>query len=225
MVDVVAGAVAGARIGHPEGALERDGDPGEVGALGVGPRPGQRAGEEFFGQKDRILDRAVRVRGAALPDEVVGAIDLIVPGAAVPVVVAGEIQDAWALDVEGDVEVVGLLVEEVAGVGALVAAGAVVGAAHVRPRPNALVGPALPLAVGVEADGDDRRLVGHGSCGQSEHQAENAEKDAVVQVHGKPFVSKSSCKTLQNNLSGRLQRRYRSNRRDAGTVRPPPRRR
>jgi hypothetical protein len=39
-------------------------------------------------------------------------------------------------------------------VGVLVVAGAIVGAAHVGAHANALVGPAIPLAIGVEADRD-----------------------------------------------------------------------
>src|SRR5205823_6449228 len=77
---------------------------------------GERAPEEPAGEEDGALDRPVRVSRAALPDEVVGAVHLVVPGAAVPAVVAGKVEDARALDVEGHVEVVGLLVEEVAGV-------------------------------------------------------------------------------------------------------------
>src|SRR5437773_217586 len=129
VIDVVARTVVGARVSHAKGALERDGNPGEIGALGIGPGPGKRAGKEFFGQEDRVLDGAVRVRSAALLNKVVGAIDLVVPGAAVPVVVTGKVQEARALDVESDVEVVGLLVEKVAGVSGVVVTGAVGGAA------------------------------------------------------------------------------------------------
>ena len=84
------------------------------------------------------------------------AIDFVVPGAAVPVVVADEVEDAGTFDVERDVAVVGELIEEVGGVGALVAAGAVVGAAHVGARADALVGPVVPHAISVETDGDGR---------------------------------------------------------------------
>ena len=49
MVDVVARAVVGAGVGHAEGLLEADGDPGEVGAAGLRPGPGERIGEEKLG--------------------------------------------------------------------------------------------------------------------------------------------------------------------------------
>src|SRR5207247_3875611 len=113
VVNVVGRSGGGGGVSHGEGGLGRDGNPGEIGALGIGPGPGKRAGKEFFGQEDRVLDGAVRVRSAALLNKVVGAIDLVVPGAAVPVVVTGKVQEARALDVASDVEVVGLLVEKV----------------------------------------------------------------------------------------------------------------
>src|SRR5258708_2030917 len=86
------------------------------------------------------------------------AVDLVVPGAAVPVVVAREGEDAGALDVERHVELVGFLVEEVAGVGGLVAALAVVGAAHIGAGADPLQRPLVPATVGVEADRDHGRL-------------------------------------------------------------------
>src|SRR5262249_31675080 len=107
-----------------------------------------------------------------------------------PVVVASEVEDSRPLDVKGNVEVVGLLVQEVAGVGPLVAPRAVVGAAHVRPRTDPLVSPAVPLAVRVKADRDYRRLLGHGPRGESKRQAEHAENGAVVWEHGNAFLSR-----------------------------------
>src|SRR5205085_10352754 len=82
------------------------------------------------------------------------------------------------------VEVVGLLVEEVAGVGALVAAGAVVGAAQVSAGADALVGPALPEAVGVQPDGYLRRLVGGRAGGQRQQQPACEQGHAGVESHG-----------------------------------------
>ncbi len=93
----------------------------------------------------------------------VGAIDDVMPGAAVPVIVAREVEDAGILNIERDVEIVGELVEEMAGIGAFVAAGAVVGASHVGAGADALIGPAVPGAVGVVADGDDGRIGGFGA--------------------------------------------------------------
>ena len=102
-------------------------------------------GNSCFGQEHRLGIRIARIGRAGLLDDVVPAVHLVVPGAAVPVVVAGEVEDAGASDVERDVEVVGLLVEEVRRVGGVVAADAVVGAAHVGAHADALVGPAVPL--------------------------------------------------------------------------------
>ena len=170
LIDVVARAVARARVGHAEGLLERNRHPHQVGALGDGPRPGERIGERGFRQEDGVGGRLVRIGGAGFLDDVVHAIDLVMPGAAVPVVVAGEVEHARALHVERHVAVVGELVEEVAGVGAFVAAAAVVGAAHVGPRADALAGPAFPQAIGVEANRNDRRLRGQ------EWRAEQSQK-------------------------------------------------
>src|SRR5262249_42972684 len=65
---------------------------------------------------------------------------------------------ALALDVEGDVPVVGELVEKVRGVRHLVAAAAVIGRAHIGAHADALARPELPLAIGVVADGNDGKL-------------------------------------------------------------------
>ena len=90
------------------------------------------------------------------------------PRAAVPVVGTHESKDAGPFDIEANVEVIGLLVKKVAGIGALVAAGAVIGAAQIRPRADPLVRPALPLAVGVQPDRKLRRLFGSNTDRQRE---------------------------------------------------------
>jgi hypothetical protein len=84
----------------------------------------------------------------------VRAIHLVVPRAAVPVVIADEIDLARAFDIQGDVAVLTQLIQEVRGIGPFVAARAIIGAAHVGADANALVGPAIPHAVGVQAHGD-----------------------------------------------------------------------
>src|SRR5665213_2615748 len=86
------------------------------------------------------------------------AVDFVVPGTAVPVVIADEIENAGRLHIQRDIEIVGILIEEVRRVRALVASSAIVGAAHVSARADALVGPALPLAVGIHASWNYRRL-------------------------------------------------------------------
>src|SRR5262249_7678497 len=102
------------------------------------------------------MKRIVRAR---FPDDVIDAVDGEVPGAAVPVVETREVEDSRAGKIERDVLVVGKLVEEVAGVGAFVPAGAVVGAVHVRAGANPLKRPLVPLAIRIEADGNRRRLI------------------------------------------------------------------
>lgn len=92
-----------------------------------------------------------RIGCAGFLNNVVGAVNGVVPWAAVPMVVAGEVEDTGAGDVEGDVLVVVELIKEMAGVRAFVAACAVVGAPHVGAHADALQGPVLPLAIGVEA--------------------------------------------------------------------------
>ncbi len=79
-----------------------------------------------------------------------------------PVIVAGEVQDAMAGHVQRHVVIVCQLVQEMAGVRAFVAATSVLRAPHVSARTNALIGPAFPLPVGVESDGNRWRFVGAG---------------------------------------------------------------
>ena len=167
MIDVIAGSVKSAGISHSERLREADGHPTEIGALGFGPRPRQRFGERSFGKKHRALRGVQRIGRAGLLDDAIAAIHLVVPGTTVPVVVADEVEDAGRFDVQRDIEIVGLLIQEVGSVGALVAAAPVVGAAHVGPGADALIGPPLPLAIGVGANGDRRRL-GSGGRGQAE---------------------------------------------------------
>src|SRR5437867_2732234 len=108
----------------------------------------------------------VGVGRAGFLNDIVGAIDLIMPRTAVPVVVAGKVQYPGALHIERHVEIVGELVEEVGSIGSLVSARPVIGAAHIRPGTDPLIGPALPHAVSVESDGDYGRL----GCGRQGSQ-------------------------------------------------------
>jgi len=88
----------------------------------------------------------------------IGAIHDIVPRAPVPVIVTGEAKHARAFDIERHVEVIGQLIEKMTRIRAFVATLPVVSAAHVSPDTNALVGPALPLPIGIQPDRDRRRL-------------------------------------------------------------------
>src|SRR4051812_11985932 len=96
-----------------------------------------------------------RIGRARFLNNVVRAIDDVTPGAPMPVVVAGEVEDAGPLQIERDVEIVRELEEKMAGVGALIPAGAVVGAAHIGAGADALVGPMIPGAIGVVANGNN----------------------------------------------------------------------
>ena len=104
-----------------------------------------------------------RIGSAGFPDDVVRAVDHVVPGASVPMVVAREIKDSRAFNVDGYVKVVTELIEEVTGVSGVVAASAVVGASHIRPGADALVRPSFPKAICVEADRDDGRRLSRGA--------------------------------------------------------------
>ena len=100
----------------------------------------------------------IRIGGAGFLNDVVGTVHFVMPRAAVPMVVASEVEESRAGDVECDVFVFGELIEEMAGVGAFVAAAAVISAAHVGAHADALIRPAVPLAVGIEANGNDGRF-------------------------------------------------------------------
>ena len=171
VIDVVARAVVGARIGHAERFLERDRDPVRSAPLVSAQVTGQRAsGTGLSGRNTESGRDAVGIRRAGLLNDVVGAIDLVVPGTAVPVVVADEVKDTGSLNVQRDVEIVGELVQEVGSVGPFVAAGSVVGAAHVGPRADPLIRPAFPQAIGVEPDRNDGGFGRDGYNRHTEHE-------------------------------------------------------
>ncbi len=69
-----------------------------------------------------------------------------------------EVEDPRAFDVERDIFVLGKLKQKVAGVCSLVSAAPVVSAAHVGARADALLGPAIPKAIGIQTDGNRRWL-------------------------------------------------------------------
>src|SRR5580765_7612951 len=100
----------------------------------------------------------VRIGGAGLDYNVVRTVHFIMPWAAVPMIVSDEIENARAGDVQRHVFVFRKLIEEMAGIGAFVATAAVISAAHVGAHADALIRPALPLAISVKADGNDWRF-------------------------------------------------------------------
>lgn len=113
----------------------------------------------MFGDEDGTGHRLLGIGGTAFLNDVLCAIDDVTPWAAMPVVIAGEIKDAFARDIEGHIIVGGELIEEVAGIGTLVAATAIISAAHVGPGADALEGPLFPLKVGIFSDRDYGRFL------------------------------------------------------------------
>ena len=100
-----------------------------------------------------------RIACTAFRDDVVGAVYDVKPRAAVLVVVAREVKDAGASHVERDVEIVGELVEDVT---SLITAAAIIGAAHVSARSDALVGSSLPQPIRIQSNWDDRGIYSFG---------------------------------------------------------------
>src|SRR5207247_1324218 len=102
------------------------------GALGRRPGVSEGRRKNIHRQEYRSGDRIRRIGGARLLDDVVGAVEQVMPRAAVPVIGPDEIEDARTLGIQRYVAVFGVLTEKMARVCGLIAAGAVIGAAHVR---------------------------------------------------------------------------------------------
>src|SRR5262249_37677201 len=111
-------------------------------------------------QEYRAWDRTVGIAGAGFLDDMIHAVNLIMPRAAMPVVVASEVKNASALEVQGNVAILSELVKEVSRIGAFVAPAPIVSATHVSARANPLVRPSVPHPVGIEPHGDYWRLGG-----------------------------------------------------------------
>ena len=92
-----------------------------------------------------------------------------------PVIVTREVKDAATFHVERDIEVIRQLIEEMARIRSFIAAAPVIGAAHVGPRADPLIGPACPLPIRVQTDGNHRRLRGTRHGKQSQPADENAQ--------------------------------------------------
>ncbi len=171
MIDVVAGAVMSPAVRHAKRALESNRHPGKIGATRGRPGKSQRRREGRLGQKDRTLHRLVRIGRRTFADDVVGPVDFVMPRAAVPVVIAGEAKLARRLEIERHVEVVGLLIQKCAGVGVAIAAGPVVGAAHIRPQSDSLDRPLIPLPHGIQTNRDFRQIISRAALGPRSHPA------------------------------------------------------
>src|SRR5712664_1697612 len=100
----------------------------------------------------------VGIGGAGFLNDVIVSVHDIMPRAAMPMVVASEIEDARSSEIESDVGIVSKLIQEVARISGFVSARAVVGAAHVSACSDAHVRPALPHSQCISAHGDHRRL-------------------------------------------------------------------
>src|ERR1022692_668958 len=112
VIDVVAGSIVGPGVGHLKAALKRDRSPDQVSSPGCRPGLIQRTGERACREKNGIVDRMQWVGRGALPDQVVLSIDHVVPGASVPMVVATEYEEPRPFQIQGHVEVVGKLIQE-----------------------------------------------------------------------------------------------------------------
>ena len=77
-----------------------------------------------------------------------------------PVIVTGEVKDAGCFHVECHVEIIRQLKEKMARIRSFIAAAPVIRAAHVRPRADPLIGPAIPLPVGIQTNRNHRRFRG-----------------------------------------------------------------
>ena len=106
-----------------------------------------------------------RVRGTAFGDKVVSTVDFVMPWTSVPVIVAGEVENPGALQIKGHVLIRRELIEEVGRVPSLVASAPIICATHVGAYSDALVRPATPHTICVEAHWDDGSLcVGKKAC-------------------------------------------------------------
>src|SRR5438445_1976437 len=194
MVDVVASAVTRARIGEAKCLLKRNRRPIQVGAFGLGPRPRERRRENILWNKHRVLERMIGICGGRFLDEMVKAVHFVVPGTAMPMIAADEVEDARSGHIQRHIIIIGELIEKMAGVGAFVSAAAVVGAPQVSPRADALTGPAVPQAIRIETDGNHRRFYGTACCGQEERQQSQREAAPDGQVNIEQRTSNNQCR-------------------------------
>ena len=99
-----------------------------------------------------------RIKSAAVLEDVIRSVNLVMPGTSVPVIVAREVKNAGAFKVNRNIEIVRELVQVVACVGAFVSAAAIICAYHIGPGADSLIGPTIPHPVGVNAHRDNRRM-------------------------------------------------------------------
>src|SRR5688572_21399174 len=170
MINVIAGAVARPRITHAKRFFEWNWIPHQISAFGGGPGPAERRRETFFRNENRIRRGLQRIGGSCFLDDVFRSVNDVAPRTAMPMIVTRKIKNAVAGDIERNVVVRGKLIKVMAGVRAAIAAGAVVCAAHVSARADALPRPLVPLSISIQANGNRWRF--GGDCGEAKKEAE-----------------------------------------------------
>ena len=74
------------------------------------PRPRERRRENIFRNEHRVFHRFVGVGRARFPNQMIDAIHFVMPRTAMPVIVAGEIENAGIFHLERNIEVIGNLI-------------------------------------------------------------------------------------------------------------------
>jgi len=113
-----------------------------------------------------------RIGGAALTDDVILTVYFVVPGTAMPMIVPDKVEYPAALHIQRDIPVRRKLIEEVGGIRGFVSAAAIIGASHVSPHADSLVGPTIPHSVGIVTDRDRGRF-GAGKHAKQEEKTES----------------------------------------------------
>ena len=113
-----------------------------------------------------------RIGGAALLNDMIHAVHLVMPRTAVPVVISNEVKDAGALNIETDISVRSELIEEMGRISGLIASPSIVSAAHVRANSDSLIGPVIPHPVSVQAHRNSGIMRGSSRHGASKQYDE-----------------------------------------------------
>src|SRR5215203_1270566 len=92
------------------------------------------------------------IGGALLAHHMVNAVDLVVPGTAVPSICSHKIENALAQHVKGHVELSSLTIKKMRRIGCSVQAIAIMSRTHVGPNADPLIGPKCPMRVGIKTD-------------------------------------------------------------------------
>lgn len=111
-----------------------------------------------------------RIRCARFLDDMVFPVHNIVPGAAMPVVVAAEDKYAGAFQIERYIAIIRKLIKKMGTVSAFISSTAVIRAPHVCTHADPLLGPAIPEAIGIESDGNAAFF-----CGAANHRDQQKE--------------------------------------------------